>query len=133
MGLTIYDWSWEWGYDKENGGITYFKDCKNLPQQEYWHDMKFWWPQNEAIIASLYAFLASDDPKYIEQHKKINTWTYERFPDSEFGEWYGYFHKDGTLTQPAKGNLYKGPFHIPRMMIKGYQLCTDILKKAGSQ
>ena len=31
--------------------------------------------------------------------------------------------------QPAKGNLYKGPFHIPRMMIKGYMLCQEILKK----
>jgi len=28
--------------DKEYGGITYFKDAKGLPVQEYWHDMKFW-------------------------------------------------------------------------------------------
>ena len=45
------------------------------------------------------------------------------------GEWYGYLHRDGTVAQPAKGNLYKGPFHIPRMMVKSYMLCQDILAK----
>jgi len=24
--------------------------------QEYWQDMKFWWPHNEAIIATLLAY-----------------------------------------------------------------------------
>ena len=45
MGLQILNWSWDWGWDKTYGGINYFKDCKNFPPQEYWHDMKFWWPQ----------------------------------------------------------------------------------------
>ena len=53
--LNILDWMWEWGWDEEFGGITYYKDVKNYPPQEYWHDMKFWWPQNEAIIATLMA------------------------------------------------------------------------------
>lgn len=76
MGLTILNWAWEWGWDKTYGGITYFKDCKNLPQQEYWHDMKFWWPQCEAIIATLYAYEATGDKKYLEMHRMIkNTHT----------------------------------------------------------
>ena len=72
--------------------------------------MKFWWPQCEAIIATLYAYEATGDPKYLEMHKQINEYTYARFPDKEYGEWFGYFHYDGTLSQPAKGNMYKGPF-----------------------
>lgn len=47
LALTILDWSWEWGWDKEFGGIINFKDCKNLPPQDYSQDMKFWWPQTE--------------------------------------------------------------------------------------
>ena len=39
MGLTILDWSWEWGWDKEFGGIINFKDCMNLPPQDYAQDM----------------------------------------------------------------------------------------------
>ncbi len=126
--LKILDWSWEWGWDKQYGGIINFRDCRNLPVQEYSQDMKFWWPQTEAIIATLYAYEATRDDKYLIMHKQISEWTYAHFPDKEFGEWYGYLHRDGTVAQPAKGNIFKGPFHIPRMMIKSYQLCNLLIK-----
>lgn len=129
MALEIFDWSWDWGWDKQYGGIINFRDCHNLPPQDYSQDMKFWWPQCETIIASLYAYLATGDEKYLYRHERISEWTYAHFPDADKGEWYGYLHRDGTVAQPAKGNLYKGPFHIPRMMIKGYMLCKEILEK----
>lgn len=129
LALQVFDWSWDWGWDKQYGGIINFRDCKNLPSQDYSQDMKFWWPQCETIIASLYAYLGTGDDKYLYRHERISEWTYAHFPDAEYGEWYGYLHRDGTVAQPAKGNLYKGPFHIPRMMIKGYMLCQEILKK----
>lgn len=129
MALEIFDWSWDWGWDKQYGGIINFRDCMNLPPQDYSQDMKFWWPQCETIIASLYAYLATGDEKYLYRHERISEWTYAHFPDEEYGEWYGYLHRDGTVAQPAKGNLFKGPFHIPRMMVKSYMLCQEILKK----
>lgn len=129
LALQVFDWSWDWGWDKQYGGIINFRDCKNLPPQDYSQDMKFWWPQCETIIASLYAYLGTGDEKYLYRHERISEWTYAHFPDAEYGEWYGYLHRDGTVAQPAKGNLYKGPFHVPRMMIKGYMLCQEILKK----
>lgn len=124
MALQILDWSWEWGWDKEYGGIINFRDCRHFPVQDYSQDMKFWWPQTEAIIASLYAYQATGDEKYLAMHKQISDWTYVHFPDREYGEWYGYLHRDGSVAQPAKGNIFKGPFHIPRMMICGYMLCS---------
>ena len=127
LALTILDWSWEWGWDKEHGGIINFRDCRHLPCQDYSQDMKFWWPQTEAIIATLYAYQATGDEKYLEMHKQISDWTYAHFPDREYGEWYGYLHRDGTVAQPAKGNIFKGPFHIPRMMIKSYILCNELI------
>ena len=126
--LQILDWSWEWGWDKQYGGIINFRDCRNLPPQDYSQDMKFWWPQTEAIIATLYAYEATGDDKYLIWHKQISEWTYAHFPDAECGEWYGYLHRDGTVAQPAKGNIFKGPFHIPRMMIKSYDLCKELTK-----
>ena len=125
--LTILDWSWEWGWDKDFGGIINFRDCRNLPVQDYSQDMKFWWPQTEAIIATLYAYEATGDEKYLKMHNQVSDWTYAHFPDREYGEWYGYLHRDGSVAQPAKGNIFKGPFHIPRMMIKGHVLCNEIL------
>lgn len=127
MALAILDWSWKWGWDEEYGGIINFRDCRNLPSQDYAQDMKFWWPQTETIIATLYAYQATHDEKYLEMHKQISDWTYTHFPDSEYGEWYGYLHRDGTVAQAAKGNLFKGPFHIPRMMIKCNELCQELL------
>lgn len=127
MALQILDWSWEWGWDKEYGGIINFRDCRHFPAQDYSQDMKFWWPQTEAIIAALYAYRATHDEKYLAMHKQISDWTYAHFPDKEYGEWYGYLHRDGTVAQPAKGNLFKGPFHIPRMMIRSYMLCKELL------
>ena len=127
--LRILDWSWEWGWDKQYGGIINFRDCRNLPPQDYSQDMKFWWPQTEAIIATLYAYEATGDDKYLIMHKQISDWTYAHFPDNEYGEWYGYLHRDGTVAQPAKGNIFKGPFHIPRMMIKSFELCNILIDK----
>ena len=127
MALQILNWSWDWGWDDQYGGIINFRDCKNFPAQDYSQDMKFWWPQTEGIIATLYAYKITGDEKYLRLHKQISDWTYAHFPDVKFGEWYGYLHRDGSVAQPAKGNLFKGPFHIPRMMTKGYQLCREML------
>lgn len=125
--VKILDWSWKWGWDKQYGGIINFRDCKGLPVQDYSQDMKFWWPQTEAIIATLYAYEATGEERYLRMHQQISDWTYVHFPDMEYGEWYGYLHRDGTVAQPAKGNIFKGPFHIPRMMIKGLMLCRDMV------
>ena len=133
LALQIFDWSWDWGWDKEYGGIINFRDCKNLPPQDYSQDMKFWWPQCETIIASLYAYLATGNDLYRQRHELISDWTYQHFPDKTFGEWYGYLHRDGTVAQPAKGNLFKGPFHIPRMMVKSHELCLEILDQMSGR
>lgn len=129
MALTILDWSWEWGWDNEFGGIINFKDCKNFPPQDYSQDMKFWWPQCEAVIAALYAYEATEDDKYLKMFSMAHDWMYEHLPDAEFGEWYGYLHRDGSVAQPAKGNIFKGPFHIPRMLIKAPMIIDEILNK----
>ena len=125
--LQILDWSWQWGWDEVYGGIINFRDCKGFPAQDYSQDMKFWWPQTEAIIATLLAYEATGDNRYIEMHRLAHDWAYEHLPDPEYGEWFGYLHRDGTVAQPAKGNIFKGPFHIPRMMTKSAMIIDDLL------
>lgn len=128
MALQILDWSWDWGWDQEFGGIINFRDCKGFPAQDYSQDMKFWWPQTEAVIATLYAYEATGDTKYLEMHRLANDWMYEFLPDPVYGEWFGYLHRDGSVAQLAKGNLFKGPFHIPRMLIKNQLIIDNILE-----
>ena len=125
LGCRMLDYMWERGWDKEQGGIIYFRDVFDKPVQEYWQDMKFWWPQNEAIIATLLAYLLTGNEKYAQWHKMIHDYAYTHFHDKENGEWFGYLHRDGSVAQTAKGNLFKGPFHLPRQ--EWY--CQKILKE----
>jgi N-acylglucosamine 2-epimerase len=125
LGCRMLDYMWERGWDTEHGGILYFRDVYNKPVQEYWQDMKFWWPQNETIIATLLAFLITGNQKYAEWHKLAHDWGYSHFHDKQHGEWFGYLHRDGRIAQTAKGNLFKGPFHLPRQ--EWY--CVQILDK----
>ncbi len=125
FGCKMLDYMWERGWDKEYGGIFYFRDVYDKPVQEYWQDMKFWWPHNEAIIATLLAYTLTGDEKYKEWHQMIHEYAYKHFHDKEHGEWYGYLHRDGTISQTAKGNLFKGPFHLPRQEWYCWQLLKD--------
>ena len=125
LGCRMLDYMWERGWDKEYGGIFYFRDVYGKPVQEYWQDMKFWWPHNEVIIATLLAHLVTGDQKYADWHQQVHQYAYQHFHDKEHGEWYGYLHRDGTVAQPAKGNLFKGPFHLPRQE----WFCRQVLKE----
>jgi N-acylglucosamine 2-epimerase len=123
LGAKILDWMWTRGWDREHGGLLYFTDLHGKPVQEYWHDMKFWWPHCEAIIATLLAWKLTGEPKYAEWHRMVHDWSFSHFPDKTHGEWFGYLHRDGSVSQSAKGNLFKGPFHLPRMLA----ICASLL------
>lgn len=129
LGCRILDYMWERGWDKEYGGLFYFRDLLGKPVQEYWQDMKFWWPHNETIIATLMAGLLTDNPKYSEWHQAVHSYAYEHFPDKLHGEWFGYLHRDGRISQTAKGNLFKGPFHLPRQELVCFQILDNYLNK----
>lgn len=127
LGCKMLDYMWERGWDKEHGGILYFRDVYNKPVQEYWQDMKFWWPHNEVIIATLLAYLITGNEKYAQWHKQVHDYAYSHFHDKEHCEWFGYLHRDGTIAQTAKGNLFKGPFHLPRQEWYCMQLLNEHL------
>jgi N-acylglucosamine 2-epimerase len=118
----ILDWSLNFGWDEQYGGILYFKDCKGYPSPRYEHDMKLWWPHNEAIYATLLAYQLTGNQRYLDWHTKVHDWSYAHFPDRRNGEWYGYLHRDGSISSTLKGNMWKGPFHLPRMQLNCWKL-----------
>ncbi|MEZ6036952.1 MAG: AGE family epimerase/isomerase [Planctomycetota bacterium] len=127
LGTSIVDCMWRRGWDEQYGGLLYFVDLHGGPVQEYWHDMKFWWPHNEAILATLFAWRATRDERYAQWHGMVHDWAYRHFPDPEHGEWFGYLHRDGRRSVTLKGNLWKGPFHLPRMQYRCWQLLEGVL------
>ncbi len=125
--LPIVDLSLKRGWDPVHGGLLYFVDVDGRPAVQLEHDMKLWWPHNEALIALLMAYEVSRDPRHAEWFERVHEWTFARFPDPEYGEWFGYLHRDGTLSTPLKGGMWKGFFHVPRCLI----YCAEALERLG--
>ena len=124
--LNIMSWHLDLGWDKEYGGVYYFRDLFGRPCEQLEHDMKLWWVHNECLIATLVAHFVTGDDRYEELYDKIHEYTFSHFSDKEFGEWYGYLHRDGTVSHTQKGSLWKGPYHLLRCLI----LCEQILLSA---
>ena len=124
--LNILNWHLELGWDGEFGGVYYFRDVFGRPCEQLEHDMKLWWVHNECLIATLAAHFITGDGKYEELYDKIHEYTFSHFSDKEFGEWYGYLHRDGTVSHTQKGSLWKGPYHLLRCLI----LCEQMLAAA---
>ena len=122
LGVSMLCWSWKRGWDPEYGGLISFTDVLNKPCTEYWHDMKFWWPHTEAILATLMAWKITGDDMFGRWHVAVNEWASEHFIDDVYGEWYGWLRRDGVPTHRAKGSLWKGPFHVPRMLLNCWRV-----------
>ena len=112
----VYEGAMRHGWDKEFGGLLYFVDVEGYPPQAYEHDMKLWWVHTEALIAAIKLYRVTGKERYFEDFKMLMEYCFAHFNDEEYGEWYGYLRRDGAPTEPrAKGNVFKGPFHVPRM------------------
>lgn len=127
--LSILEWSFELGWDYDLGGLRYFVDVEGKPVQALEWDMKLWWPHNEMLIAFLMAYKHTNDQKYLDKYQLVHDYTFSHFKDQEYGEWYGYLHRDGSVSTDLKGNIFKGPFHIPRCELENILQLKEILNK----
>jgi N-acylglucosamine 2-epimerase len=127
--IQIFDDSMALGWDETYGGIYYYRDALGKPVVALEADMKLWWPICEALIASLMAFRATQNESYWNWFVKLTDYAWTHFRDAECGEWYGYLHRDGSVSHTYKGSCYKGPFHVERALM----LCLDMLKSLPGQ
>lgn len=129
MALQLMEWSFDYGWDPEDGGIFYFLDREGYsPLQLEW-SMKLWWPHCETLVAFLMAYAETGDPKWFALFEKVADWTWAHFPDPRFGEWYGYLDRHGRVNQRFKGGPYKGCFHVPRALFLCLNLFDEILAR----
>lgn len=122
LGCSMLDWMWERGWDPEHGGLLYFADVHGKPVQEYWHTMKFWWPHDEALIATLLAWTLTGKERYLQMHETCRDWAFRHFGDPDHGEWFGYLQQDGSPSSSLKGSLWKSFFHHPRALLRCHLL-----------
>ena len=124
---TIIDWSLALGWDRKYGGLLYFVDVEGKPPEQYEHDMKLWWPHNEALYATLLAHHMTGRKKYETWYERLHDWAYSHFPDRKHGEWFKYLRRDGAVSSTLKGNRWAGPFHLPRSQFLMWKLCERML------
>lgn len=69
------------------------------------------------------------EAKYARWRQMVHDWSFAHFPDPEFGGWHGDLHRDDRVSVRLKGNLWKGPFHLPRML----WFCWKILEPSPAK
>jgi len=111
----------EFGWDKEYGGIFYFLDKQGHPPQQLEWDQKLWWVHLEALVALAKAM--EHDRRCIlwQWFDKLHSYTWDHFPDPEYGEWYGYLNRQGDPHNFSKGGKWKGCYHVPRGLYQCWQ------------
>ncbi len=118
----------EYGWDKKYGGIFYFMDRKGFPTQQLEWDQKLWWVHIETLISLLKGFHLTKSQECMEWFDRIHQYTWNKFRDLEYAEWYGYLNRQGEVLLPLKGGKWKGCFHVPR----GLYQCWKTLEKINT-
>ncbi|HCR48973.1 MAG TPA: N-acylglucosamine 2-epimerase, partial [Bacteroidetes bacterium] len=124
IAIQMVRWSHDAGWDQEYGGLYYFLDADGYSPTALEWNMKLWWPHCEAMYAHLLNYSLTGEGEDLKRFEETTTYTFNHFPDPEFGEWYGYLDRYGNVTHRFKGGPYKGCFHVPRAL----WLCWKKLK-----
>lgn len=118
---------YQYGWDKEHGGLFYFLDVEgHCPTQLEW-SMKLWWPHCEALIAFLMAYSQTQRPELLQRFSQVYEYTFSHFPDAKSGEWFGYLTQEGKVVLDFKGGPFKGFFHVPRCLYMCERILDDLL------
>jgi len=112
----------EFGWDKEHGGIFYFMDSMGKPPLYLEWAQKLWWVHLEALVGTALAYELTRENLYWEWYERIHEYTWQHFPDPDYGEWWGYLDRYGKLLIPLKGGKWKGCFHVPRAMFELWRI-----------
>jgi len=118
--MSILDFAW----DRDYGGIFYFLDAEGNPPQQLEWDQKLWWVHLETLVALIMGYSITRRKECLEWFEILHDYTWNRFPDPECGEWYGYLNRRGEVLLTLKGGKWKGCFHLPRALL----LCARELK-----
>ncbi len=115
--LSILRYAW----DREHEGIYYFLDAHGHPPQQLEWSQKLWWVHLEALVALVMAYRATERDACWEWYQRVHDYAWTRFPDQDYGEWYGYLTRHGEVLMPLKGGKWKGCFHVPRALYRCWQ------------
>ena len=116
----------ERGWDKEYGGIYYFMDAKGKYPLQLEYDQKLWWVHVEALVACAKGYRITRNKKLASWFDRIHDYTWNRFKDPDYPEWFGYLNRRGEVLFPFKGGKWKGCFHVPRALFQVWKNLENV-------
>ena len=119
----------DFGWDPEYEGIFYFLDAQGKPPLQLEWDQKLWWVHLEALVALAMGHRLTGRQDLMDRYERVHEYTWNRFPDPEYGEWYGYLNRSGEVSLTLKGGKWKGCFHVPRALY----LCMREFEKLAEE
>ena len=108
----------DFGWDRKRGGIYYFLDIDGKPIQELEWDQKLWWVHLETLVALAMSARLTGRLMCKNWYERVHNYTWARFPDPQYGEWWGYLNRRGKVSINSKGGKWKGCFHVPRALYR---------------
>ena len=124
--LSILDYAW----DDEYGGLYYFMDAQGHPPQQLEWSQKLWWVHLETLVALTLAYRQTGRKACWSWYERVHEYAWQRFPDPDYGEWFGYLTRQGEVLMPLKGGKWKGCFHVPRGLFRCWQEFDALAKGA---
>jgi cellobiose epimerase len=115
---ALFDYSLKYGFDSKDGGF-YDSGAFNRPANK--RD-KIWWVQAEALVASLYLYRQTLEPKYLDAFRKTWNWIEQHQTDSKNDEWFETVLPNGA-PDGDKARIWKDGYHNGRAIIE----CLEIL------
>ncbi len=88
---------------------------------------KLWWQHAEALYGLLLAYAQTEDAYYLRAYNDVHRYSFEKFADSVYGEWYGILDRRGNRVNDAKGSARKNSFHIARNFFHCYHLLKTLV------
>jgi len=128
-GVNIIDWGFQWGWDKEFGGIYNDVDSEGLPipaGHTCQAATKLWWQHAEALYALLLAYAETEEYRFLKAYQAVHDYSFSCFADPVYGEWYASLDRRGKRINDAKGTARKSPFHIGRNFYNAYKLLKGL-------
>lgn len=122
----------DYGWDKEFGGIFYYRDRLGYPPQQLEWDQKLWWVHTETLITLIKGYRLTGSVDCLHWFEKIHDYTWTHFRDTEYPEWFGYLNRRGEVLLPLKGGKWKGCFHVPRALFQCWQTLRKLERQTES-
>ena len=110
------------GFDVEHGGLFNGTDARGMLDTD-----KEWWPQAEAIVGFVNAFMETGDDEYLDAANATWAFVQRHVSDAEGGEWHRRVSRAGEVRLGhEKVGPWKCPYHNARA-------CLEVMKRVASR